>query len=340
MNQFNTDVAVVGAGPVGLSAVFSLGQVGLKAVVIDALDEIGGQCAALYPEKPIFDIPARSEISGADLVKELAKQAAPYEPIYLLGRRATDLAEHERIFTIHMSDGSRVTCKSIIIAAGAGAFGPNRPPLPAIEKFEERSVHYFVRSTEQFRSKRLVIAGGGDSAADWAVVLAELAKSVTLVHRRRTFRAAEATQKKLEELEHTEKISIMAPQSMHALEGNDGILSAVVLKNDEGVQTTVPCDALLCFFGLAKDLSALMKWNVHASRAGIPVDYATMQTSRSGIFAIGDVANYTGKLKLILSGFSEGAIAAHAVRAHIFPNKTFHFEYSTTRGQPGVENTA
>lgn len=340
MNQFNTDVVIIGAGPVGLSAIFSLGQIGLKAVVIDALGEIGGQCAALYPEKPIYDIPTRSEISGAVLVEELARQAAPYQPVYLLDRRATDLTEKEDRFTVKTSDGSQVSCRSIIIAAGAGAFGPNRPPLPAIETFEGRSVHYFVRSTEQFRNKRLVIAGGGDSAADWAVALAKLAASITLVHRRRAFRAAEATQKKIEELERAGKLFIAAPQTLHALEGSDGVLSAVVLKNDEGLQSTIPCDALLCFFGLAKDLSALAKWKINASRAGIPVDYATMQTSRAGIFAIGDVASYPGKLKLILTGFSEGAIAAHAARAHIFPEKTFHFEYSTTRGQPGVDHAA
>jgi thioredoxin reductase (NADPH) len=340
VKQYSTDVLIVGAGPVGLSAVFSLGQIGLRSIVVDALDAIGGQCTALYPEKPIYDIPARMQIAGAALIEELAQQAAPYNPVYLLSRRAIDLTEQNGSFSVAMSDGSVVTCGCIVIAAGVGAFGPNRPPLANIEQFEGRSVHYFVRSAEQFRNKRIVIAGGGDSAADWAVILAEVATSVTLVHRRRAFRAAEATQKKLEELELAGKLIIAAPQSMQSLESENGLLSAVVVKSDDGAQTRISCDALLCFFGLAKDLSALMKWGIGASRNGIPVDYATMQTSRRGIFAIGDVVSYAGKLKLILTGFSEGAVAAHAARAHLFPDRQFHFEYSTTRGRPGIEKVA
>lgn len=336
MTTFETDVAIVGGGPVGLSAVFALGQVGLNSIVIDALTQVGGQCAALYPQKPIYDIPSRMKVDAATLVEDLRRQAQPYAPQYLLGRSALDLSEIKGRYELELSDGTKVRCGAVIVAAGAGAFGPNRPPLPDIERFEGKSVHYLVQSPEDFRGHRVVIAGGGDSAADWAAVLAKIAARVTIIHRRRSFRAAPATLSKLHELESAGKIAICAPSNLQALVGREGQLEGVIIVGDEGAQTQLPADTLLCFFGLAKDLSAIASWGIGADRSGIPVEPTTMQTRRCGVFAIGDIASYSGKLKLILTGFAEAALAAHSARAHLYPDKTFHFEYSTSRGQPGA----
>jgi thioredoxin reductase (NADPH) len=337
MSAISSDVAIIGAGPVGIFAVFALGQVGLSSVVVDALHEAGGQCAALYPEKPIYDIPSRPSVSGAGLIDELLRQSEPYAPAYLLGRRVETLRERDGRYELGLSDGTRVEAGAVFIAAGAGAFGPNRPPLDAIEAYEGQSVFYSVRTAERFRGKRVVIAGGGDSAADWAVFLADIAASVTLVHRRPAFRAAPGTVAALERLARQGRITIAAPRTLEGLEGKDTHLERVLVRGPDDAIEALPCDALLCFFGLAKDLSALAGWDLAADRHGIPVDPATMATQRPGIFAIGDIARYSGKLKLILSGFAEAAAAAHAARAHLRPGGTFHFEYSTSRGRPGLE---
>lgn len=337
MSAIDADVAVIGAGPVGLFAVFALGQVGLSAVVVDALHETGGQCAALYPEKPIYDIPSRPTVSGAALIDDLLKQAEPYAPQYLLGRRVETLADRGGRFELALSDGSRLCVGSVIIAAGAGAFGPNRPPIDGIETYEGSSVFYSVRTPERFRGCDVVIAGGGDSAADWAVFLADVAASVTIVHRRPVFRAAPATVAAMERLAAAKRINIATPRSLSSIDGEGGRLSTVSVTDGEGQVDVLRADALLCFFGLAKDLSAVSAWGLDADRRGIPVDPATMATQRPGIFAVGDIVHYPGKLKLILSGFAEAAAAAHAARCYLRPDQTFHFEYSTSRGQPGLQ---
>lgn len=339
MNAPMADVAIVGAGPVGLFAVFALGQLGLSAVVIDALHEAGGQCVALYPEKPIYDIPSRPSVLAGVLVEDLLAQALPYAPDYRLGSRVETVVDRDGGFALGLSDGSEVAVRAVVLAAGAGAFGPNRPPLKGIESYEGRSIFYSVRSPERFRGKHVVIAGGGDSAADWAAILAEVAASVTVVHRRGSFRAAPATVSALHQLAEAGRIRLAVPRSLQGLEGHGGELSFVVVEDNDGVPERLSADTLLCFYGLSKDLSAISRWDLGADRHGIPVDPSTMATRRPGIFAIGDVAHYPDKLKLILSGFAEAASAAHALRAHLSPNAAFHFEYSTSRGQPSLAAT-
>ncbi len=337
MSAISSDVAIIGAGPVGIFAVFALGQLGLSSIVVDALHEAGGQCAALYPEKPIYDIPSRPSVSGAGLIDDLLRQSEPYAPAYRLGRRVETLRERDGRYELGLSDGTQIEAGAVLVAAGAGAFGPNRPPLDGIEAYEGHSVFYSVRTAERFRGKRVVIAGGGDSAADWAVFLADIAASVTLVHRRPVFRAAPGTVAALERLARGGRVTIAAPRTLEGLEGSDARLERVLVRSPDDAVEALPCDALLCFFGLAKDLSALAGWDLAADRHGIPVDPATMATRRPGIFAIGDIARYSGKLKLILSGFAEAASAAHAARAHLRPGIVFHSEYSTSRGRPGLE---
>lgn len=339
MSMIDTDAVVIGAGPVGLFAVFALGQVGLSAVVVDVLPEAGGQCAMLYPEKPIYDIPGRTMITGAELVDDLVAQAGAYTPRYLLSCRVQTVTDRDGRLELGLSDGSRIRTGAVVIATGAGAFGPNRPPLDGLEAFEGTSVFYAVRSTERFRGQRVVIAGGGDSAADWSVMLADVAASVSVIHRRRTFRATPATLAQLEQLAAAGKIEVVAPASLSGLEGEGAELRAVLIDDGYGQISRLPADALLCFFGLSKDVSALEDWDIRAGPKGVPVQPDTMVTCRPGVFAIGDIASYPGKLKLILTGFAEAAAAAHAARAHLKPAQAFHFSYSTTRGQPSVLGT-
>ncbi len=339
MSTRDADVAVIGAGPVGLFAVAALGQVGLSSVVIDALAQAGGQCTALYPEKPIFDIPSRPEISAARLIDDLLLQAAGYAPQYLLGKRVDTVQQRDERFVLGLSHGQSVTAGAVLVAAGAGAFGPNRPPLPGIEAFEGSSVFYAVQSPERFRGKTVVIAGGGDSAADWAVLLAEVAASVTLVHRRAVFRAAPATLAALDRLAGAGRVTLAAPRALKGLIGSAGQISAVILSDDQGGEHAIEADALLCFFGLAKDMSAISGWDLGADRNGIPVEPVGMKTRRAGVFAAGDIAHYPGKLKLILTGFAEAASAAHAARSYLYPERSFHFQYSTSLGKPGPQLT-
>lgn len=330
--MIDRDVAIIGAGPVGLFAVFACGQLGMSAAVIDALADPGGQLTALYPEKPIFDIPGRPAVRADALVADLLAQAAPYEPVYVLGETANSLAEDGDILTVTTSGGREVSARAIVIAAGAGAFGPNRPPLPGIEIYEGRSVFYHVASRDRFAGQRIVIAGGGDSAVDWALSLADVAECVTVVHRRDAFRGHPAT---VAAMRAHPRITIMAPHQIVALEGDGERLQAVAVARVGGSTELVATDALIALFGLSTDLSALATWGIAVDGKAIPVDPATCATNRPGIHAIGDVAAYPGKLKLILTGFSEAAVAAHAAYGRVCPGKALHSEYSTTRGVPG-----
>ena len=330
-----TDIAIVGAGPVGLFAVFEAGMLGMRCHVFDALDLPGGQCTALYPEKPIYDIPGYPRIAAGVLVERLVEQAAPFAPAYHLGHPVTRLEEGEGGFVVANAAGEAVAARAVVIAAGAGAFGPNRPPLAGIEAFEGKSVFYLVRRREDFRGRRIVIAGGGDAAVDWALSLAELAARVTVVHRRAQFRAAPQSVAQLRTLADTGRVELAIPYQLHALEGEGGALSAVVVAALDGSTRRLEADVLLPFFGLATDLGPLAEWDLALDRNRIAVDPATCATSRPGLFAIGDVAAYPGKLKLILSGFAEAALAAHAIYPLVFPGTALHFEYSTTKGLPG-----
>jgi len=331
-----TDVAIVGAGPVGLFAVFELGMLDLGACVLDALPEAGGQCSALYPEKPIYDIPGLPRVAGQELVDRLLEQAAPFRPAWRLGAPVTGL---ERLgdggWRLTAADGAVADAGAVIVAAGGGAFGPNRPPLPGIEAFEGRSVHYYVRRREAFRGQRVVIGGGGDSAVDWALSLAELAERVYLVHRRPKFRAAPESIRRLHLLAAEGRIELVVPYQLAGVEGRDGQLEAVTVATLDGESRRIPADALLPFYGLAAELGPIAAWGLDLERGCLRVDAATCATNVERIFAVGDVATYPGKLKLILCGFAEAAMAAHAIRNQLRPGQPLHFEYSTTRGVPG-----
>ena len=329
------DVAIIGAGPVGLFAVFECGMLDMGCHVFDALPAPGGQCAALYPEKPIYDIPGYPRIDAAELVDRLIEQAAPFAPAFHLGQAVTSLSETADGFAIRTASGQTIAARAVVIAAGAGAFGPNRPPLAGIAEFEERSVFYLVRRREDFRDRRVVIAGGGDSAVDWALSLAEVAERVIVVHRRAKFRAAPQSATQLQRLAEEGRIDLVIPYQLHALEGSAGQLSAVIVADLAGNTRRLAAECLLPFFGLATDLGPLAAWGLDLDRSHIRVDPATCATSRPGIFAIGDIAAYPGKLKLILSGFAEAALAAHAIPPLVHPGQALHFEYSTTKGVPG-----
>ncbi len=330
-----TDVAIIGAGPVGLFAVFECGMLGMRCAVFDVLDRPGGQCAALYPEKPIYDIPGHPEIAAADLIDRLAEQAAPFAPRYHLGAAVERLEQLPgggfRVATRHIAVESR----AVIIAAGVGAFGPNRPPLENIEEFEGTSVFYLVTRREELRGKRVVIAGGGDSAVDWALALAGVAAQVMVVHRRAKFRAAPESARRLEALASEGRIELVIPFQLHAIEGARGQLSAVVAADLDGTTRRLEADVLLPFFGLSQNLGPIAEWGLALDRHHIAVEPATSMTSARGIFAVGDIATYPGKLKLILSGFAEAALAAHAIHPLLHPGEALHFEYSTTKGVPG-----
>lgn len=329
-----SDVLIIGAGPVGLFAVHQCGMMGLSVQVVDALPEIGGQCSALYPEKPIYDIPAYPSISAGELIHQLEKQAAPFRPIYHLGHPVVALNKVEDILHILSEDGASFHARTIIIAAGAGAFGPNRPPLEGIEEYEGRSVFYMVRHLEQFRDKRILIAGGGDSAVDWALSLSQISDHVGLVHRRDKFRAAPDSLAKLDELAEAGKIKMYVPYQLKGLKGTDGLLTHVSLSAMKGEDMDVEADFLLPFYGLAADLGPIKEWGIDVEGQTIPVTQGTCATNVDGIYAIGDIASYPDKLKLILTGFADAAQAAHAIRTYLHPDKEFHFEYSTTKGLP------
>lgn len=331
-----TDAVVIGAGPVGLFAVFQLGMARISCHVIDALDSVGGQCAALYPEKPIYDIPGHPAIAAGELIEALERQAAPFAPVTHLGRRATSLEQGaDGRWRVGLDDGGAIRTKAVIIASGGGAFGPNRPPLSGIEAFEGRSVFYYVKRKDDFRGKRVVIAGGGDSAVDWAIALADLAAKVMVVHRRPKFRAAPESEARLHALAALGRIELVVPFQLHGLEGKNGMLDAVSVATLEGETRRLEADCLLAFFGLASDPGPVSSWGLDMEGALIRVDPASMQTNRPGVFAAGDVCLYPGKLKLILSGFAEAARAAHSARDAVHPGETAHFEHSTTSGVPG-----
>lgn len=334
----STDVVVVGAGPVGLFTIFELGMLQIRCHAVDALDAAGGQCVALYPEKPIYDIPGHPEIMAGELIARLQRQAAPFAPVYHLDQRVETLTRRGDGWRVGTSAGTRIDCRAVVIAAGCGAFGPNRPPLPGIATYEGRSVHYMVTRRETFRGKRVAIAGGGDSAVDWALSLAGLAERIYVIHRRAKFRAAPDSVAKMQRLAGPDgAVEIVVPYQLHGLEGSGDTLEAVVVRTLEGAERRLPADHLLAFFGLSMSLGPIARWGLGLDHHHVVVAPATCQTSEPGIFAVGDIATYPGKLKLILSGFGEAAMAAHAIHPLVHPGQALHWEYSTTKGLPGVK---
>jgi thioredoxin reductase (NADPH) len=335
-SQHVTDLVIIGAGPVGLFAVFEAGMLKMKTHVVDALDMVGGQCAALYPEKPIYDIPGYPSILAAELIEKLGAQAKPFNPVFHLGQRVEKVEKTAGGFTVTTSQNTTIACKAIVIAAGCGAFGPNRPPLDNLEKYEGKSVFYLVSKREDFRGKKVVIAGGGDSAVDWAISLSELAEKLYVIHRRPKFRCAPESAARMQQLADSGKIEMVIPYQLSRLEGENGKLSSVVVSTLEGEEKKLGANVLLPFFGLAMELGPIAQWGLNLDQNHITVNPTTCQTSEPGIFAVGDIATYEGKLKLILSGFAEAAQTMHAAYKLVHPNEALHFEYSTTSGVPKV----
>lgn len=332
-----TDIAIIGAGPCGLFAVFECGMLKMRCHVVDVLEAPGGQCLALYPEKPIYDIPAWPEITAEALVDKLAEQARPFRPVYHLEQRVERLEDADGGgFRLTTSAGTRIAARAVIVAGGVGAFGPNRPPLPGIEAFEGKSVFYLVARREDFRGRRVVIAGGGDSAVDWALALADVAEKIYVVHRREKFRAAPESVARMKALSADGKVELVIPYQLAGLEGKDGALEAVTVATLQGETRRIEADRLLPFFGLATHLGPIRDWGLALEGGQIAVAPDRMESSRPGVFAIGDIAQYPGKLKLILTGFAEAAAAAHAAYGRVHPGEALHFEYSTTKGVPGA----
>ena len=329
-DPIKTDVLIIGAGPVGLFAVFELGLLDIKAHLVDILDKVGGQCAELYPEKPIYDIPAIPKISAQGLVDALMDQIKPFGPTFHLNEMVESI---ERIgapgFRVATDGGKVFECKIIVIAAGGGSFQPKRPPIPGIEDYEASSVHYAVRQMEVFRDKRLLIVGGGDSALDWTLNLAPLASHLTLLHRRAEFRAAPDSVNKMMKLVGEGKIDLVLGQ-VTALEGADGQVSKAIVKTTEGSDFHIACDAILPFFGLTMKLGPVANWGIDLKDNLIPVGTETFETNIPGIFAVGDINTYPGKLKLILSGFHEVALMSQKAHRYVYPDKRLVFQYTTS----------
>ncbi len=326
-----TDVVIVGAGPIGLFAVFELGLLDMKCHLIDILDKIGGQCAELYPEKPIYDIPGIPHTSAHGLVDALLQQIKPFKPQFHLGEMVETVEKiGDPLFRVKTDQGTEFECKIVVIAAGGGSFQPKRPPIPGIEPYEGKSVFYAVRKMEVFRDKRVLIVGGGDSALDWTLNLAPLASHLTLLHRRSEFRAAPDSVNKMMALVGEGKIDFVLGQ-VTSLSGDDGQITKATVKTNEASTYEIACDALLPFFGLTMKLGPVGNWGFELKNNElIPVNTESFETSAPGIFAIGDINWYPGKLKLILSGFHEGALMAQKAARYVFPDKRQVFQYTTS----------
>jgi len=326
-----TDVVIIGAGPCGLFAVFELGLLDMKAHLIDILDRPGGQCAELYPEKPIYDIPALPYVTGDGLTKALMEQIKPFGPTFHFQDMVVTIEKiGDPLFRVRTEQGKVFETKVIVVAAGGGSFQPKRPPIAGIEAYEAKSVHYAVRQMEAFRGKRILIAGGGDSALDWTLNLAPVASHLTLLHRREEFRAAPDSVKKMMALVGDGKIDFVLGQ-VTGLEGKDGQIEHVIVKRNDGSVFNFACDAILPFFGLTMKLGPVANWGLKLKDDElVEVDTAAFESNVPGIFAIGDINTYPGKLKLILCGFHEGALMAQKAHRYVYPDKKLTFQYTTS----------
>lgn len=324
-----TDVIIVGAGPTGIFAVFELGLLDIKAHLVDILDRPGGQCTELYPEKPIYDIPGLPMVTGQDLVDRLMEQSKPFEPQFHLGQMASTLEKTpDGKWRMTTDVGTVLEAPVVVVAAGGGSFTPKRPPLAGIEDYEGKSVFYAVRRMDDFRGKDVVIAGGGDSALDWTLNLQPLARSLTLVHHRDGFRAAPDSVNKMKALVEQGAMKFEIA-NISGLKGGAGQLEAVTLKSKDG-ERDIACDRLLPFFGLTMKLGPVAEFGLNLHENLIPVDTEKFETSVPGIFAIGDINTYPGKLKLILSGFHEAALMAQAAFRYVYPTGKIRFQYTTS----------
>ena len=326
--MIKTDVLVIGAGPVGLFVVHQLGIIGLKAEVVDNLDKVGGQCIELYPDKPIYDIPAIPECTGETLTKSLLEQIKPFKTNFHLNERVQAISKEKENWKITTNKNKIFITPNVIIAGGVGSFEPRKFLIKDIEKFENKSVFYSVKDKNYFKNKKVCIFGGGDSALDWAVELSKISE-VTLVHRRNEFRGAEHSADVAKKLEKEGKLKIKTPFQIQSIEGKDKI-NSIILKKEDGKTEEIKTDFILGFFGLIMKLGPIAEWGLNLDKKTIPVDTENFQTNKKGIYAIGDICTYPGKLKLILSGFHEGALAARACFKLAKPNEKYRFEFTTT----------
>jgi len=328
--HFETDAVIIGAGPCGIFSVFELGLLDIRAHVIDILDRPGGQCAELYPEKPIYDIPALPIVTGAELTQRLLEQAKPFKAEFHYNQMVTELAKQPDGRFLLKTDGDlSFLAKIVVVAAGGGSFQPKKPPIPGIEAYEAHSVFYSVKKMETFRGRDVLIIGGGDSALDWTLNLQPLAKSLTLLHRRDEFRAAPDSVNKMRELVAAGKMQLKIGQ-VTGLKGENGVLAAATVKGSDGSIFDVTTNAMLPFFGLTMKLGPVAEWGLNLHENLIKVDTEKFETSTPGIFAVGDINSYPGKVKLILSGFHEAALMAQEAFHHINPGQRLVFQYTTS----------
>ena len=326
----NTDALVIGAGPCGIFQVFELGLLGVNCHVVDSLPVVGGQCAELYPDKPIYDIPAIPVCSGEELVEALLQQIVPFDATFHLGEEVLELTpQDDGTFVVKTAKDTMFHTKTVFVAGGVGSFQPRKVRLDGLEAFEETNLFYRARNPEQFADKDIVILGGGDSALDWTLALAGKAKSLTLVHRRPEYRGAPATVEQMRSLCSTGKVREMEGK-ISGFADDGGRLTSVTITAASGENIELPVDALMVFFGLAPKLGPIAEWGLDLNRKTVNVDTEKFETNIPGIFAIGDINYYPGKKKLILSGFHEAALAAFAAKALIEPGKKVHLQYTTT----------
>jgi len=327
----HTDVVIVGAGPCGLFQVFELGLLGLKAEVVDSIRQPGGQCSELYPDKPIYDIPAIPVCTGEELTAALLKQIGPFSPGMHLGQEVQVLRrEDDDTFFVETSKGTQFKAKAVVIAAGVGSFQPRPIRVPNAEDFEGKSLHYRVRDPDQFRGKKLAVLGGGDSALDWVLELADKAERITLVHRRDEYRAMPDSVAKMKQLVVDGAMDEITSAKATAIDGEGGQATSVVIQPKDGDAVEVEVDHVLVFFGLAPKLGPIADWGLDINRKTINVDTEKFETSEPGIYAVGDINYYPGKKKLILCGFHEAALAAFAIKHRIEPDRKVHVQYTTT----------
>jgi thioredoxin reductase (NADPH) len=332
-DMIETDVVIVGAGPAGLFAVFELGLLDIRAHVVDILPRAGGQCSELYPEKPIYDIPGLPIVTGQELTDNLLKQIEPFHPTFhfneMVETLQADGTQEKPSFLVGTESGKKFKAKAVIVAAGGGSFQPKKPPIPGIEAYEHKSVFYAVRRMEDFRDRHVVIVGGGDSALDWTLNLQPIAKSLTLVHRRDAFRAAPHSVKAMHDLVAAGKIAFRLGQITNVT-GDGGVLASATLKGNDGSETELACERLMPFFGLTMKLGPVAEWGLNLHENLVPVDTQKFETNHPGVFAIGDINTYPGKLKLILCGFHEAALAAQRAHRYVYPEKKLLFQYTTS----------
>ena len=325
--MIKTDAVIVGAGPTGLFCAHQLGIIGLKCEIVDNLDKIGGQCIELYPDKPIYDIPAVPECTGEELTNNLIEQIKPFKFNFHLNDRVQELSSENENWVVKTTNGKEFYTPNVVIAGGVGSFEPRKFPTKSAEKFDGTSVLYSIKDKTIFKDKSVAIFGGGDSALDWAIELSKTSK-VSLIHRRDEFRGAPASVQKIKELSEKNIINLFTKYSIKDVKGN-GSLEEVEIKSEEGETKILKADYVLGFFGLIMQLGPIAEWGLNLDKKAIPVNTENFETNKKGIFAIGDICTYPGKLKLILSGFHEGALAARGCFKYARPNEKYRFEFTT-----------